>query len=142
MTDTEPSQPTKPHRKTRADHASELAEDYVEAIADICESNGLCRAVDLASRFGVSSVTVNRTIARLVRDGYAQTSPYAPIELTSEGARLAKASKKRHEIVYEFLLSIGVSEPIAMADAEGIEHHVSPETLKRFRHVTLEKSKP
>ncbi len=53
----------KRHRKTRADHASEVAEDYVEAIADIAAARGVCRAVDLATRFGVSSVTVNRTIA-------------------------------------------------------------------------------
>ncbi len=126
----------KRHRKTRADHASEVAEDYVEAIADICQTKGLCRAVDLATRFGVSSVTVNRTIGRLVRDGYAVTEPYAPIELTPLGAKLAKQSKRRHEIVYEFLRSIGVSETTAAIDAEGIEHHVSPETLKRFQAAT------
>lgn len=129
---TEP-QPIKRHRKTRADHASELAEDYVEAIAEVTSLRGVCRAVDLATRFGVSSVTVNRTISRLVRDGYATTAPYAPIELTPTGQRLAKQSKKRHEIVYRFLLAIGVSEPIAAIDAEGIEHHVSPETLRKFQ---------
>jgi len=129
-------QPTKPHRKTRADHASELAEDYVEAIADITAASGVCRAVDLASRFGVTPVTVNRTVARLVRDGYATTQPYAPIALTPIGTRLAKQSKKRHEIVYQFLLSIGVSAATAAVDAEGIEHHVSPETLRRFQAMT------
>ncbi len=128
----------KRHRKTRADHASEVAEDYVEAIADITASRGVCRAVDLATRFGVSSVTVNRTIGRLVRDGYATTEPYSPIELTTHGAKLAKQAKRRHEIVYQFLLAIGVSEASAAIDAEGIEHHVSPETLKRFQAFTAE----
>ena len=130
------SQPIKRHRKTRADHASELAEDYVEAIADITALKGICRAIDLAGRFGVTSVTVNRTIARLVRDGYASTQPYAPIELTSSGAKLAKQSKKRHDIVYRFLLALGVSESIAAIDAEGIEHHASPETLRIFQSFT------
>jgi DtxR family transcriptional regulator, manganese transport regulator len=129
-------QPIKRHRKTRADHASELAEDYVEAIAEVTSVRGVCRAVDLATRFGVSSVTVNRTISRLVRDGYATTAPYAPIELTPTGQRLAKQSKKRHDIVFQFLLAIGVSEPIAAIDAEGIEHHVSPETLRKFQAYT------
>jgi DtxR family transcriptional regulator, manganese transport regulator len=130
------SQPIKRHRKTRADHASELAEDYVEAIADITQSKGVCRVVDLATRFGVSAVTVNRTVARLVRDGYASTLPYAPIALTPTGAKLAKHSKKRHEVVYEFLISIGVSAATAAVDAEGIEHHVSPETLRKFQEMT------
>jgi DtxR family transcriptional regulator, manganese transport regulator len=135
-------QPLKRHRKTRADHASELAEDYVEAIAEISAANGLCRVVDLATRFGVSSVTVNRTVARLVRDGYASTLPYSPIELTPAGARLAKQSKKRHDIVYQFLLSIGVSDATAAIDAEGIEHHVSPETLRKFQTLTQVKKDP
>jgi DtxR family manganese transport transcriptional regulator len=129
-------QPIKRHRKTRADHASELAEDYVEAIAEITSDRGVCRAVDLAGRFGVSSVTVNRTISRLVRDGYAVTAPYAPIELTPTGLKLAKQSKKRHDIVFKFLLAIGVSESIAAIDAEGIEHHVSPETLRKLQAFT------
>lgn len=122
------SSPTR-HRKTRAEHASEVAEDYVEAIAEISDAQGACRAVDLAQRFGVSHVTVNRTISRLVRDGLATTEPYAPVVLTTKGRRIAQRSKARHETVYQFLRALGVSETVAAADAEGIEHHVSPETL-------------
>jgi len=78
-------------------------------------------------------VTVNRTIGRLQRDGYVTTEPYAPIKLTPAGRRLAKAARGRHEIVYQFLLSLGVSEAVAAIDSEGIEHHVSPETLAAMR---------
>ena len=117
------------HSRTRLDHATELAEDYAEAIATIIQRRGTCRAVDLVEQFQVSHVTVNRTIGRLQRDGYVTTEPYGPIELTSTGRRLAKASRRRHEVVYRFLVAIGVSESAAAADSEGIEHHVSPETL-------------
>ncbi len=121
------------HSRVRSDHRTELAEDYVEAIAGLIENQGTCRAVDLARQFQVSHVTVNRTIGRLERDGYVTTAPYAPIELTKEGLRLASRSRRRHEIVYQFLLAIGVSETIAATDSEGIEHHVSPETLDAMR---------
>lgn len=121
------------HERTRDDHATELAEDYVEAIADLIESEGACRLVDLAAHFGVTHVTANRTVGRLQRDGLVTTEPYAPIELTREGARLAKASRRRHEIVYRFLLALGVSEKAAATDSEGIEHHVSPETLRKMQ---------
>ncbi|MCA9206274.1 MAG: hypothetical protein KDA59_24645, partial [Planctomycetales bacterium] len=47
--------------------------------------------------------------------------------------RLAAKCRERHDIVYRFLLAIGVDEPTAAIDAEGIEHHVSPATLKRLR---------
>ena len=118
------------HERTRADHATELAEDYVEAVAEIIEANGLCRIKDLAERFRVSHVTASRTGARLQRDGLAVTSPHAPIELTEAGEILARESKRKHEIVLQFLLAIGVGKETAEADTEGIEHHVSNETLR------------
>lgn len=118
------------HARIRNDHATERAEDYVEAVASICEQKGRCRVADLAREFDVSHVTVTRTISRLQRDGYVVTEPYRPIQLTAKGRRLAKKSRERHEIVHHFLLAIGVSEEIARQDSEGIEHHVSNETLK------------
>lgn len=121
------------HERIRDDHATELAEDYVEAIADLIDATGACRLIDLAAHFGVTHVTANRTVGRLQRDGLVTTEPYAPIELTPEGARLAKASRRRHEIVYQFLRALGVNEKTAAADAEGIEHHVSPETLRKMK---------
>jgi DtxR family manganese transport transcriptional regulator len=120
-------------RQTRREHATETAEDYAEAIAELSATVGEARAVDLARRLGVSHVTVIRTIARLQRDGYVRTQPYRSIFLTDKGTRLAEASRRRHDIVVEFLRSLGVPEAIAQTDAEGIEHHVSPETLAAFR---------
>ncbi|MCA9074682.1 MAG: manganese-binding transcriptional regulator MntR [Planctomycetaceae bacterium] len=118
------------HVRTRKDHANELAEDYVEAIDDVISEHGTCRVVDLAKRFGVTHVTVNRTVGRLQRDGYVQTEPYAPITLTAKGKKLADASRHRHDIVERFLIAHGISADTARIDAEGIEHHVSEETLK------------
>ena len=121
------------HSRIRNDHASETAEDYVEAIAQLIEELGRCRVVDLAARFGVSHVTVTKTVARLAKEGLVITQPYGPMTLTEIGARIAADSQKRHEIVYRFLLALGVPPATAADDAEGIEHHVSAETLKCFR---------
>lgn len=104
----------------------------MEAIAAILDESGTCRSRDLAQKFAVSDVTVHRIVARLQREGWLETQPYQPIKLTAKGRRLAKKSRERHEIVYQFLLSIGVSPEVAATDAEGIEHHVSQETLDRF----------
>ncbi|MEL6311525.1 MAG: manganese-binding transcriptional regulator MntR [Planctomycetota bacterium] len=128
---TDASEPTA-HARTRQDHAAEIAEDYVEAIADMIEAQGACRVTDLAERFGVTHVTVIRTIQRLERDGLVRTEPYKPVELTQKGDTLAAACRRRHEIVYRFLLAIGVPADVAAVDAEGIEHHVSAATLARF----------
>jgi DtxR family transcriptional regulator, manganese transport regulator len=125
----------KVHARTRKDHSTELAEDYVEAISDIVDQNGVCRAVDLVNHFAVTHATVNNTISRLVRDGLAHTEPYQPIQLTTRGKRLAVTCKDRHRLVESFLLAMGVSPAIAELDSEGIEHHVSKETLAAMKSI-------
>ena len=111
---------------------SETAEDYTEMIADLIRNAGEARAVDLAKHFGVTGPTVNSIIRRLVRDGLVVSKPYRSIFLTDKGQTLADYCKKRHEIVYNFLIKIGVNSDTAKNDAEGIEHHVSAETLSVF----------
>lgn len=121
------------HRRTRRDHAQETAEDYVEAISLVQQELGRCRVVDLARRFDVSHVTVSKVVARLKREGLVVSQPYAPLELTPQGRQLAADARRRHETVYRFLRAIGVSERTAAIDTEGIEHHVSRQTLACFR---------
>jgi DtxR family manganese transport transcriptional regulator len=123
-------------RQTRREHASETAEDYVEAIADLTASLGEARVVDLARRLGVTHVTVNRTLARLQREGYVAVQPYRAIFLTPAGRKLAAACHKRHSVVVAFLLALGIPAKTAEIDAEGIEHHVSPATLAAFARLT------
>lgn len=119
--------------RTRQDHSLETAEDYVELIARLIEETGEARAVDLAARLGVSPVTVGKTVKRLVREGLVTSEPYRSIFLTAKGKRLAKESEERHVVVLEFLIALGVPKKTAEADAEGIEHHVSAETLAAMK---------
>ena len=130
-----PAQQAENFRRSRRDRSLETAQDYVEAIADLTAAQGEARLVDLARRLGVTHVTVNRTLARLQRAGYVNTKPYRAIFLTEAGDRLAAECKRRHETVVSFLRSLGIAERIAELDAEGIEHHVSPETLAAFEKI-------
>ena len=125
--------------RVRADHSTETAEDYVEGISDIIHRQGECRVKDLAEHMGVSHVTVVRTIARLAREGLAMSEPYRPIRLTAEGEQVAAQSRQRHEIVLSFLLALGVRSGEAARDAEGMEHHVSPNTLERMKAFIAER---
>lgn len=119
--------------KIREAHQTETAEDYVELIADLIEANGEARVADLAARFGVSNATVSKVITRLNREGYVINKPYRSLFLSDKGRDLAAACKERHEIVLRFLLKMGVPKDIAEFDAEGIEHHISAETLAIFK---------
>src|SRR3984957_12304599 len=105
-------------RRSRRDRALEVAQDYVEAIADLSAALGEARVVDLARRLGVTHVTVNRTLARLQRAGFVNTKPYRAIFLTDAGKRLADECKQRHDTVVSFLRSLGISEKVAELDAE------------------------
>ncbi|MEE2941121.1 MAG: manganese-binding transcriptional regulator MntR [Planctomycetota bacterium] len=122
--------------RVRQAHASEITEDYVEAISDLIAESGSARVGDLARRFGVSHATVSRTVGRLQRDGYVETEPDRPVTLTPLGEELAARSRERHERVLRFLRAIGVPEEAAEIDAEGIEHHVSERTLEAFDAVS------
>lgn len=122
--------------RVREAHSSEIAEDYVELIADLLETTGDVRAVDLAQRFGVTPATVNSTVKRLVRDGLVRSERYRAIFLTESGRALAERCRERHRIVRDFLVGLGIDPVTAESDAEGIEHHVSDETLTAFiRHL-------
>lgn len=116
--------------RTRSDHAEETAADYVELIQDLIEERGEARAADVASALGVSHVTVSKTVQRLQRDGLVTSQPYRSIFLTEEGKALAARMRAKHQTVLDFLLALGVSPEVAETDAEGIEHHVSAETLE------------
>ncbi|MBX3423243.1 MAG: winged helix-turn-helix transcriptional regulator [Pirellulaceae bacterium] len=125
--------PAPAHPKIRSDHSIEVAEDYAEAIYETIQQTGRCRAVDLARRFSVSAVTVNRTVGRLVRDGLVLTEPYGPLELTTSGRKLAAAAQHRHAMMYGLLIAIGVDQETATIDSEGMEHHASPKTLQAIQ---------
>lgn len=127
-------------KRVREAHQSEVAEDYVELIADLISTTGEARAVDISRRLGVAHATAVKTLARLQREGLVCSQPYRSVFLTEKGSQIAEHSKRRHEIVVNFLCAIGISEETAQRDAEGLEHHVSEETLAAFERVIRAKT--
>ncbi len=126
-------------RRIRADHQSELAEDYVELIADLIDEKGEARGSDIALRLGVANATVVKTLKRLQETGLVTQEPYRSIFLTNDGWKMAEDGRRRHRIVEAFLLALGVSEETARIDSEGIEHHVSEETLRAMARFLARK---
>ncbi len=121
------------HSKIRRDHSSEIAEDYVETVAQLVRAHGEARTVDIARRLGVSHVTVTKTVSRLQNEGLLRSEPYRSIFLTDDGRSLAERIELHHKLVVRFLQAIGVNPNDAEADAEGIEHHVSDATLEAMK---------
>lgn len=121
--------------RVRAAHQREVAEDYVELIADLIDVTGEARAVDLAERLGVTNATVNNALNRLAREGLVTRQRYRSIFLTEAGRKLAEEARERHRLVRDFLIGIGVDAETAEIDAEGIEHHTSETTLNALRRL-------
>ena len=118
--------------KVRNAHKTENTEDYLELISDLLNQNGEARIVDIANHLNLAQATANKTIRRLHSQGYVKKEPYRSVFLTLKGQQIASESRKRHKIVYNFLINLGVNHKIAAADSEGIEHHVSKKTLDRM----------
>lgn len=117
------------HERVRRQHSSELAQDYVEAIYEI-EGEGDAVAISsLQQVFGVSHVTVIRTLQRLQGQGLVTSTKSKEIGLTEKGKTLAREAARRHHLVKALFVRLGVEREQADADAEGAEHHLSQETL-------------
>ena len=108
-------------------------EDYLEVIYELVEQKGYATTVDISNYLNVSSPSVTKMMQRLAEAGYLNYEKYRGIRLTEEGIRIAENIRNKHGLLAEFFILIGVDEESANNDAEGIEHHLHPETIKKLR---------
>lgn len=107
-------------------------EDYLEVIYELVEQKGYATSVDISNYLNVSSSSVTKMMQRLDETGYLIYEKYRGIRLTQEGIRIAQSIRNRHGLLAEFFKIIGVDEETANNDAEGIEHHLHPRTIKKL----------
>ncbi|AIF84347.1 iron (metal) dependent repressor, DtxR family [Candidatus Nitrososphaera evergladensis SR1] len=107
-------------------------EDYLEVIYELIQHKGYATTVDISNYLNVSSPSVTKMLQRLSESGHVNYEKYRGITLTEAGVAVAKNMHDRHGVLAEFLMMIGVDEDTANRDAEGIEHHLHPETLKKL----------
>lgn len=116
-------------------------EDYLEVIYELITKKGYATTVDISDYLNVSSPSVTKMLQRLNESGHVNYERYRGISLTESGVAIAKNMHDRHGILADFLKMIGVGEDTANRDAEGIEHHLHPETLKKLEEfIRLVKS--
>ena len=107
-------------------------EDYLEVIYELVQQKGYATTVDISNYLNVSSPSVTKMVQKLDESGYLKYEKYRGIRLTSEGIHIARNIRNRHGLLAEFLKIIGVDEETANNDAEGIEHHLHPQTIKKL----------
>ncbi len=107
-------------------------EDYVELIYNIQNEKGKVHTNDIAQFLDINPASVTEVFQKLSSEGYIDYEKYSGVTLTSEGEKIAIATKKRHETLKNFLTILGIDENIADEDACKIEHVVNPITMKRL----------
>lgn len=110
--------------------ASEAEQDYLEVIHELIEAKGYAKAVEIAQRLKLKGPSVTRMVQKLSRDGFLKYEKYRGIVMTERGRNTATDMQHRHQLIRQFLVGLGVDAKTADADAEGMEHHISPKTLK------------
>jgi DtxR family transcriptional regulator, manganese transport regulator len=108
-------------------------EDYLEVIYELIQQKGYATPVDISESLNVSSPSVTKMLQRLDENKYLRYERYRGISLTREGVVMAENIHEKHSLLVEFLKMIGVDDNIANIDAEGIEHHLHSETLKKLQ---------
>ena len=107
-------------------------EDHIEQIYLLIENKGYARVSDIAEALSVLPSSVTKMVQKLDKDGYLIYEKYRGLTLTPKGVKLGKRLVQRHELLEQFLRLIGVDEERIYEDVEGIEHHLSWNSIDRI----------
>ena len=120
-------------RKVIHEQHTDRMEDYLEVIYELIKKRGYATQTDISESLNVSLPSVTKMLQRLDESKYLEYEKYRGINLTEEGIEVAENIHEKHGLLSEFFKMIGVDEDVANIDAEGIEHHLHSQTLKKLR---------
>lgn len=122
--------------KTNLARSSTAVEDYLERILELINTKGYARVVDIATSLKISQASVTNMVQRLDGEGLLKYEKYRGLVLTTAGETLARNIARRHQLLTDFLRLLGVDERVIDHDVEGMEHHISPATLRAIEALT------
>ncbi|MGO9528433.1 MAG: transcriptional regulator MntR [Verrucomicrobiia bacterium] len=114
---------------------SESAEDYLKRIYGLIEDKGYARTIDIARALRIRQPSVTHMVQKLGETGFVRYEKYRRLVLTSKGKRVARAVRRRRQVLEEFFTLLGVDGGVAQRDLEGIEHHLSPASVERVEDL-------
>lgn len=112
----------------------ESGEMYLETIFILSSENSFVRAIDVGEYMGFSKPSVSRALNLLKRGGYVNVNEQGGLILTKKGKEVAERIYERHMLISDYLISLGVSREIAVADACKIEHDISEESFQALKN--------
>ena len=131
------------HESEKTISVSDRVEDYLEVISELVDMKGYAATLDISRYMNVSAPSVTKMLKKLDAEGFLEYEKYYGINLTEKGQRIADTIKQKHGILLDFFEILGIGKEIANQDAEGIEHHLNPKTIRQIRKfVTFVKANP
>jgi Mn-dependent DtxR family transcriptional regulator len=118
--------------------SSTTVEDYLERILELINSKGYARVVDIAAALKISQASVTNMVQRLDAEGLLKYEKYRGLVLTTAGETLARNIAHRHQLLTDFLKLLGLDDQVIYHDVEGMEHHISPSTLRAIETLTAQ----
>jgi len=115
---------------------SQSAEDYLERIHELIETKGSAHVADIAQSLNVGQPSVTSMVQKLADAGYLRYEKYRSLTLTDEGRAVAERIRDRHVVLAGFFTLFGLDDETQARDIEGIEHHLSPDTLETLADLT------
>lgn len=122
--------------KSSTRHTSAAVEDYLERILDLINTKGYARVVDIARSLNISQASVTNMVQKLDAEGLLKYEKYRGLVLTTAGETLARNITRRHQLLTDFLKLLGLDDTTIYHDVEGMEHHISPSTLRAIEALT------
>jgi Mn-dependent DtxR family transcriptional regulator len=116
---------------------SQSAEDYLERIHELIESKGTAHVADIAQSLNVGQSSVTSMVQKLADDGYLRYEKYRSLTLTDAGRAVAEKIHGRHTVLANFFTLFDLDDETQARDIEGIEHHLSPDTLNTLSDLTV-----
>ena len=112
---------------------NESAEDYLETILMLSQTLPVVRAVDIATEMDFKKSSVSVAMKNLREKGHITVTDAGFIYLTDSGQKIAEMIYERHDVLTQYLSSLGVSDEIAEEDACKIEHVISEESFRALK---------
>jgi len=116
---------------------SQSAEDYLERIHELIESKGTAHVADIAQSLGVGQPSVTSMVQKLADEGYLHYEKYRALTLTEAGRSVAERIHDRHNVLADFFTLFDLDDETQARDIEGIEHHLSVDTLNTLADLTM-----
>ena len=92
--------------------------------------------MDIATSLNVRQASVTNMVKKLCEMGYVDHEKYKRgLVLTEKGQEVALKIQRRHETLSSFFSMLKLDEETQRRDIEGIEHHLSRETVRALEDL-------